>query len=113
VDKSNFSAADELTFTVDVTNTGNVAGKESVLLFSSDLVASLTPDIRRLRAFDKVALQPGETKTVTLKVPASDLAFVGYDGKWILEAGDFRIQVGNQTVDVACNETKKWETPNI
>ncbi|MBO5381620.1 MAG: glycoside hydrolase family 3 C-terminal domain-containing protein [Bacteroides sp.] len=112
VDKSNFSAADELTFTVDVTNTGNVAGKESVLLFSSDLVASLTPDIRRLRAFDKVALQPGETKTVTLKVPASDLAFVGYDGKWILEAGDFRIQVGNQTVDVACNETKKWETPN-
>lgn len=113
VDKSNFSAADELTFTVDVTNTGNVAGKESVLLFSSDLVASLTPDIRRLRAFDKVALQPGETKTVTLKVPASDLAFVGYDGKWILEAGDFCIQVGNQTVDVACNETKKWETPNI
>lgn len=112
VDKSNFSAADELTFTVDVTNTGNVAGKESVLLFSSDLVASLTPDIRRLRAFDKVALQPGETKTVTLKVPASDLAFVGYDGKWILEAGDFRIQAGNQTVDVACNETKKWETPN-
>ena len=112
VDKSNFSAADELTFTVDVTNIGNVAGKESVLLFSSDLVASLTPDIRRLRAFDKVALQPGETKTVTLKVPASDLAFVGYDGKWILEAGDFRIQVGNQTVDVACNETKKWETPN-
>lgn len=112
VDKSNFSAADELTFTVDVTNTGNVAGKESVLLFSSDLVASLTPDIRRLRAFDKVALQPGETKTVTLKVPASDLAFVGYDGKWILEAGDFRIQVGNQTVDVVCNETKKWETPN-
>lgn len=113
VDKSNFSAGDVLTFTVDVTNTGNVAGKESVLLFSSDLVASLTPDIRRLRAFDKIELQPGETKTVTLQVPASDLAFVGYDGKWILEAGDFRIQVGNQTVDVVCAETKKWETPNI
>ena len=113
VDKNTFSAGDVLTFTVDVTNTGRVAGKESVLLFSSDLVAALTPDIRRLRAFEKVALQPGETKTVTLKVPASDLAFVGYDGKWILEAGDFRIQVGNQTVDVACNETKKWETPNI
>lgn len=113
VDKTNFTAADELTFTVDVTNTGKVAGKEAVLLFSSDLVASLTPDIRRLRAFEKVALQPGETQTVTLKVPASDLAFVGYDGKWILEAGDFRIQVGNQTVDVACNETEKWETPNI
>ena len=113
VDKNTFSAGDVLTFTVDVTNTGRVAGKESVLLFSSDLVASLTPDIRRLRAFEKIALQPGETKSVTLQVPASDLAFVGYDGKWILEAGDFRIQVGNQTVDVVCTETKKWETPNI
>ena len=112
VDKNTFSAGDVLTFTVDVTNTGRVAGKESVLLFSSDLVAALTPDIRRLRAFDKIALQPGETKSVTLQVPASDLAFVGYDGKWILEAGDFRIQVGNQTVDVVCTETKKWETPN-
>ena len=113
VDKNTFSAGDVLTFTVDVTNTGRVAGKESVLLFSSDLVAALTPDIRRLRAFEKIALQPGETKSVTLQVPASDLAFVGYDGKWILEAGDFRIQVGNQTVDVVCTETKKWETPNI
>ena len=101
-----------LTFTVDVTNTGKVAGKESVLLFSSDLVASLTPDNRRLRAFEKVELQPGETKTVTLKLKGSDLAFVDYDGKWILEKGDFRIQVGDQTMNVSCATTKKWNTPN-
>ena len=75
VDKSNFNANDELTFTVDVKNTGNRVGKESVLLFSSDLVASLTPDNRRLRAFEKVELKPGETKTVTLKLKGSDLAF--------------------------------------
>ncbi|WP_294590329.1 glycoside hydrolase family 3 N-terminal domain-containing protein [uncultured Bacteroides sp.] len=112
VDKSNFNANDELTFTVDVKNTGNRVGKESVLLFSSDLVASLTPDNRRLRAFEKVELKPGETKTVTLKLKGSDLAFVGYDGKWILEKGDFRIQVGNQVLNVACTDTKKWETPN-
>ena len=112
VDKPTFSAGDVLTFTVDVTNTGDRAGKESVLLFSSDLVASLTPDNRRLRAFDKINLEPGESKTVTLKVKASDLAFVGYDGKWILEKGDFRIQAGNQVVNVTCNDTKKWETPN-
>ena len=111
-DKSSFTADDELTFTVDVTNTGSVAGKESVLLFSSDLVASLTPDIRRLRAFDKIELQPGETKTVTLTLKASDLAFVGYDGKWILEAGDFRIQTGSQAIEIACTETYKWESPN-
>jgi len=89
-----------------------MAGKESVLLFSSDLIASVTPDNRRLRAFEKVELQPGETKTVALKIPASDLAFVGADGKWTLEQGDFRIQAGNQVMNITCKETKKWDTPN-
>ena len=112
VDKSNFTADDILTFTVDVKNTGNRIGKESVLLFSSDLIASLTPDVRRLRAFEKVELRPGEGKTVTLKVKGSDFAFVGYDGKWILEKGDFRIQTGNQTLNISCTDTKKWDTPN-
>lgn len=112
VDKAQFTADDILTFTVDVKNTGNCMGKESVLLFSSDLVASLTPDNRRLRNFEKVELQPGETKTVTLKLKGSDLAFVGYDGHWVLEKGDFRIQAGDQTLDVTCADTKRWETPN-
>ena len=109
---SSFTATDTLSFLVDVTNTGSVAGKESVLLFSSDLVASLTPDIRRLRAFEKIELQPGESKTVSLSLPASDLAFVGYDGHWTLEEGDFRFQAGNQVVTIACSETKRWEEPN-
>jgi len=112
VDRANFTADDELTFSVDVTNTGNRAGKESVLLFSSDLVASLSPDNRRLRAFEKIELQPGETKTVILRLKGSDLAFVGYDGKWILEQGDFRFQVGDQVLNAVCTATKKWETPN-
>lgn len=113
VNKTHFTANDELIFSVDVKNTGTRIGKESVLLFSSDLIASLTPDVRRLRAFDKIELQPGETKTVTLKLKASDLAFVGYDSRWILEQGDFRIQVGNQTLLITCDETKKWDTQNI
>lgn len=112
VDTPRFTANDVLTFSVDVKNTGSRVGKESVLLFSSDLVASLTPDNRRLRAFEKVELKPGETKTVVLKVKASDLAFVGYDGKWVLEKGDFRIQAGDRTVNITCTDTKKWETPN-
>ena len=111
-DKTQFTADDLITFTVDVKNTGSVAGKESVLLFSSDLVASLTPDNRRLRNFEKVALQPGETKSVTLRIKGSDLAFVGYDGKWTLEAGDFRIQVGDQVLNITCTATKKWSEPN-
>lgn len=112
VDKTSFTANDVLTFTIDIKNTGKVTGKESVLLFTSDKVASLTPDVRRLRAFDKVELKPGETKAVTMKVKGSDLAFVGYDEKWVLEAGEFGIQVGNQTLDISCTATKKWDAPN-
>ena len=111
-DKTQFTADDVIAFSVDVKNTGKVAGKESVLLFSSDLVASLTPDNRRLRNFEKIELQPGETKTVTLKLKGSDLAFVGYDGKWILEAGEFRMQAGDQVLTLACTATKKWSEPN-
>ena len=111
-DKTQFTADDVITLSVDVKNTGKVAGKESVLLFSSDLVASLTPDNRRLRNFEKIELQPGETKTVTLKLKGSDLAFVGYDGKWILEAGEFRMQAGDQVLTLACTATKKWSEPN-
>ena len=111
-DKTEFKADDVLTFTVDVKNTGSVAGKESVLLYSSDLVATTSPDVRRLRQFDKIELKPGETKSVTLKVPANDLAFVNYDEKWTLEEGEFRIAVGDQALTVNCTETTVWDTPN-
>ena len=109
---ASFVADDDLHFSVDVTNRGTRAGKEVVMLFSRDLVASLTPENRRLRAFKKVELQPGETKTVTLSIKASDLAFVGADGKWVLEEGDFRMQSGNQTLNITCSKTNKWDTPN-
>lgn len=112
VDKKEFKSGDSIQISIDVKNTGNVAGKESVLLFSSDLVASVTPDVRRLRAFDKVMLNPGETKTVKLKLAANDLAFVNDRGKWTLEAGDFRLQAGNLTDNIKCTATKTWNTPN-
>ena len=113
VDKASFTADDILTITVDVKNTGSRAGKEAVLLYSSDLIASIVPDNKRLRDFTKIALQPGEMKTVTFRLPAKSLAFVGADGRWILEEGDFILKVGNQTVPTACSQTKIWDTPNI
>ena len=113
VDKATFSADDILTVSVDVKNTGSHAGKEAVLLYSSDLVASIVPDNKRLRDFTKIELQPGEVKTVTFQLPAKNLAFVGADGKWILEEGDFILKVGNQTVPTACERTKVWDEPNI
>ena len=111
-DKSSFGSDDTITVSVDVTNTGKRAGKEAVLLYSSDLVASQTPDNRRLRAFDKIELAPGETKTVTFELPASDLAFADYHGNWVLEAGDFNLTVGDQIAKVTCNETCRYTTPN-
>ena len=113
VDRRMFGADDVLTFTVDVTNVGKVAGKEAVMLYSSDLVASLTPDVIRLRDFEKVALEPGESRTVTFAVPASDLAFVGHDGCWRLEEGEFRMRCGSETLRISCTQTKVWDTPNI
>ena len=111
VNKKTFKAEDELVFTIDVKNEGQMVGKHSVLLFSSDLLASLIPDIRRLRQFEKVELQPGETKTVKLKIKASELAFVGYDGRWILEEGKFKMQTGDQVMTISCDETKIWNSP--
>ena len=113
VDKSEFAATDSLVFTVNVKNTGTRAGKEAVLLFVSDLVASLTPDNTRLRAFDKIALQPGQQQTVRLAIAAKDLAFVGADMRWRLEEGDFAATVGGQKVELRCTETKVWDQPNI
>ena len=97
-----FGADTELVFTVDVKNTGDRAGKEVVMLYSRDMVASMVPENRRLRAFDKVEIQPGETATVTLKIKGSDLAFVNPQGEWTLEPGDFRMQAGNQTLMITC-----------
>ena len=112
VSQSDFHHGDIIKVSVDVKNTGKVAGKESVLLFSSDLIASMVPDGRRLRAFDKIELQPGETKTVTFDLNADDLAFVGYDGKWVLEEGDFKLMIADQSADIHCEKTYQWQSAN-
>lgn len=112
VSQSDFRHGDIIKVSVDVKNTGKVAGKESVLLFSSDLIASMVPDGRRLRAFDKVELQPGETKTMIFELKADDLAFVGWNGKWRLEEGDFKLMIADQSADIRCTDTYQWPTAN-
>ena len=113
VSQSDFKAGDVLKVTVKVTNTGDRKGKEAVLLYSSDLVASLIPDVKRLRGFEKIELEPGQSQVVEFELPAHELAFVGADGRWRLEKGDFRLAVGGLGVPVKCTETKVWNTPNI
>ena len=113
VDKKDFTADDVLTVSVDVKNAGSRVGKEAVLLYTSDLIASIVPDNKRLRDFTKVELQPGETQTVTFKLPAKSMAFVGADGRWTLEEGDFLLKVSGLSIPVVCTQTKVWDTPNI
>lgn len=105
VDKTEFAPSDVVTVSVDVKNTGKVEGKEGILFYSSDLVASITPDVLRVRGFDKVNLKPGESKRVSFSIPARDLAFVNCDGQWILEKGEFEFTIGSQKVKASCTET--------
>ncbi len=88
-----------LTVTVDVKNTGQLEGKESVLLYTSQMYASIAPDFKRLRAYDKINLKPGESKTVTFKLTSKDLAFVNDVSKTVTEPGEFKILVGDQTIN--------------
>jgi beta-glucosidase len=106
VEKKIFSPVESTTITVTIKNTGDHDGKEVVQLYTSQLIAALTPDVKRLRGFEKVDLHPGESKTVTFKLALKDLAYVNPENKRILEEGDFKIQVGNQSTMIKLNKTK-------
>jgi beta-glucosidase len=98
IDKKSFSPGETAIINVTVKNTGNREGKEVVQLFVSDLIASLTPDVKRLRGFEKVDLKPGESKTVTFKLPLKDLAFINTDNKRTLEANQSASFMVNKTI---------------
>ena len=91
---------DDITISIDVTNTGKVAGKEVVQLYSSDLYASVIPDTKRLRRFEKIALNPNETKTVTFKLKTKDLSYIDMNNKRVIEPGDFELQIGASSNDI-------------
>jgi beta-glucosidase len=93
-------ATDEIVVSVEVTNTGKVKGKEVVQLYSSDLYASLMPDVKRLRRFEKVELNAGETKTVTFRLTQNNLSFVNLKNEKVVEAGDFEFQIGSSSADI-------------
>jgi beta-glucosidase len=93
--KQTISANEELPVSVTVKNTGNRAGKDAVLVYVSDLVASLSPPGRRLRRFAKISLQPGESRTLNFKLRREDLSFIGADNKPVAEPGEFDVKVGS------------------
>lgn len=99
IDKTEINNTDEINITVDVTNAGKRTGKESVLLYLSDNFASITPEGKALKRFDKISLEPNETKTVKFTLNQKDLQFVNEDLKWISEKGTFTVQIDNLKKD--------------
>jgi beta-glucosidase len=99
VDKKNLiGKGDAINVQVTITNTGKIAGKEVVQIYTKDLVATITPSVKRLKGFKKVSLQPGESQTVSFKITPDQLGFVGNDNKWVTEPGDFEVMCGTMTV---------------
>lgn len=93
IDKSEITDTDSITVTVDLKNTGKIAGKETVLLYLSDKVASITPEVKALKRFTKISLAPNESKTITFVLNQRDLQFVNNDLKWVSEKGSFKVQI--------------------
>jgi beta-glucosidase len=99
------STGDSLIIKLDITNTGKIFGKEVVQLYKRDMVASVSPDIKKLVIFQKIGLEPGQSKTLEFTIYNSDLAFVGTNNEWITEAGEFQVLIGGTPKNL---QTKKF-----
>ena len=96
--KGSVGVRDTLVVSVAVSNTGRRAGMEVVQVYSRQMTASITPSMKRLRAFEKISLSPGERRVVTFRIPVQRLAFVGRDNRFAVEPGDFELMVGGRMV---------------
>jgi beta-glucosidase len=105
INKNSFTPDETATISVTVKNTGNREGKETVQLFISDVIASFTPDVKRLRGFEKIDLKAGESKQVSFKIPLKQLAYVGPDNKQHLEEGDFKIMISDKSATFNVTKT--------
>jgi len=98
---------DKLTVSIVIKNTGDKNGKHTVELYTRDLYASITPNIRRLRAFQKISLKAGETKTVTFTIDKNDLAFVNEKLRTVTEPGDFEVMIGDKKIRFSYSLSEK------
>ena len=95
-----FNLDDSIKISVNVKNSGKIDGSETVQLYSSDLYASLTPDVKRLRDFDKIELKAGEMKTITFELPVSELEFANSDNQFVVESGKFKLSIDNLSKEI-------------
>ena len=100
INNEQFNLDDSIKISVNVKNSGKIDGSETVQLYSSDLYASLTPDVKRLRDFDKIDLKAGEMKTITFELPVSELAFANSDNQFVVESGKFKLSIDNLSKEI-------------
>ena len=100
INNDQFNLDDSIKISVNVKNSGKIDGSETVQLYSSDLYASLTPDVKRLRDFDKIELKAGEMKTITFELPVSELAFANSDNQFVVESGKFKLSIDNLSKEI-------------
>ena len=100
INNEQFNLDDSIKISVNVKNSGKIDGSETVQLYSSDLYASLTPDVKRLRDFDKIELKAGEMKTITFELPVSELAFANSDNQFVVESGKFKLSIDNLSKEI-------------
>ena len=103
LNKDNFLLNDTIELSINVKNTSDIDGYETIQVYSSDLYASMTPDIKRLREFDKINIKAGETVNIKFRLPVSKLGFVNVDNKYIVEPGRFKLTINNQNREIVVN----------
>ena len=101
INKEQFNINDSIKISINVKNLSKIDGFETIQLYSSDLYASITPDIKRLRDFKKVKVKAGEKKTITFNLPVSELAFVNSENEFVVEPGRFNLSIDNLSKEIS------------
>ena len=103
INKEEFNSSDTIKVSVNIENTSEIDGFETIQLYSSDLYASITPDIKRLRDFSKVEIKAGQTKTIIFDLPVDNLAFVNLNNDYIVEPGKFKLTIDKLSKEITVN----------
>jgi beta-glucosidase len=97
LNKQTIHLGESIEVSVNVNNIGDMTGKEAVLVYLNDVVGSVTRPVKQLKAFKKVELKPGQQQTLSFTLTAEDMSFIGINMQRVVEPGDFKVMVGNET----------------
>ncbi len=108
LEKSKIAMDDTARISMKISNTGTVKGEEVIQLYVRDLLASVTRPVKELKGFEKVMLEPGESKTVSFELAAGDLALLNEEMEWVTEPGEFQVMIGSSSADIRLEGKFEW-----